>query len=358
MKKIALLAVKNEAWILERNLTILDNFCDIILVADGQSTDGSLTIYKKFKKVQLVDDHSVSIKGKNRRGELLNAARQIEGNNLLFFLDADELVMLPQDEKKWEEILQQLKPGEIIEVPWLWLWKSALHYRDDASVWSDRWLPFVFYDDRHSQYEIGDWHESRIPGSNQKVVRCKELALVHFATVARNKFESRQDWCRMMEFLNTKKSVKHINIVYAYTLDERNIQLKGLSNECLAKWETLGVDINRFDDPELNWYDLEVLKLMSLHGEKKFNSLNIWDTNWEYKRQLAIASAGYPDVPLTPIKDSRNWEQKIYHNYLKENIENPFWRDINYFKYKLNELVKRNAPALHEYIKGKLSNKD
>jgi glycosyltransferase involved in cell wall biosynthesis len=353
MKKIALLAVKNEAWIIERCLTILDNFCDVILIADGQSTDGSLALYEKFKKVQLVDDHLVSIKGQNRRAGLLNAARQIEGNNLLFFLDADEFIMFPADEAGWEKRLQQLDPGDVIEVPWLWLWKSPIHYRDDMSVWSDRWLPFVFCDDRKSQYTIGDWHESRIPGLNSRLFRSDEVALVHFATVAKNKFESRQNWCRVMEFLNAKTTLKQINHNYSQTLDERSIKLKILSDECLSKWSDLKIDLRNFEDPELNWYDLEVLKMLALHTPEKFRQLDIWDTNWEYKRQLAIA-ADYSDVPPTPIKDTRNWEQKIYQTYLKENIENPFWRDINFFKHRLNKLVKRKAPALHKYIKGKL----
>ena len=124
MKKIAIIAVKDEEWIIEKCLIILDKICDLILISDGESVDGSLEIYKKFSKVKLIKTHKVEIKGLNRRAHLLEAARLIPGENLLFFLDADELPILPET-LEFEIFLKNLKRGEVIEVPWLWNWRLA-----------------------------------------------------------------------------------------------------------------------------------------------------------------------------------------------------------------------------------------
>jgi hypothetical protein len=48
VKIIALLPVKNEAWVLEHTLASLSGFCDVILVNDQQSTDGSRSIAARF----------------------------------------------------------------------------------------------------------------------------------------------------------------------------------------------------------------------------------------------------------------------------------------------------------------------
>ncbi len=95
MNKIALIASKNEAWIIEKCLTILDNICDLILISDGDSVDGSQEIYKNFDKVRLVKSHEVQVAGQNRRANLLDAAREVPGDNILFIMDSDELPTMP-----------------------------------------------------------------------------------------------------------------------------------------------------------------------------------------------------------------------------------------------------------------------
>jgi len=349
MNKIALIASKNESWIIEKCLIILDNFCDLILISDGDSNDGSIEIYKKFKKVKLVKPHEVQVKGQNRRANLLEAARKIPGDNILFFLDSDELPILP-DPCELKSLLSDLKKGEIVEVPWLWLWKSPFHYRNDNSVWSNRWLPFIFFDDRISQYEIGDWHESRMPGYNLKTLRASITSLVHFATIPKNRFESRQRYCMIKEFLNLNKDYPSINLTYIQTIDERNIKLKKLELNILDNWKKTGVDLNFFNDDELNWHDLEILKIFKKYGVKKFFSLNIWDINWEYKRQLAIGLEAIPDFE---ILDKRNIEQRLYHYFLNKNNNNPFWRNKFFIRYNLIGLVKKISPRIYQKIKSR-----
>ena len=55
MRVIALLPVKNEAWVLEHTLACLSSFCDVVLVNDQRSEDGSRKIGKRFPKVVWID---------------------------------------------------------------------------------------------------------------------------------------------------------------------------------------------------------------------------------------------------------------------------------------------------------------
>ena len=45
MKIIAILPVRNEAWIIRHTLTILEQICDVIILADGDSTDKTREIW-------------------------------------------------------------------------------------------------------------------------------------------------------------------------------------------------------------------------------------------------------------------------------------------------------------------------
>ena len=55
MKIIALLPVRNEAWVLEHSLSCLSAFCDVVIVSDQGSTDGSQDICRRFPKAVLLD---------------------------------------------------------------------------------------------------------------------------------------------------------------------------------------------------------------------------------------------------------------------------------------------------------------
>ena len=61
MKVIALLPVRNEAWVLRHALSCLSAFCDVILVGDQDSDDDSRTISRSFAKVQLLESREALV---------------------------------------------------------------------------------------------------------------------------------------------------------------------------------------------------------------------------------------------------------------------------------------------------------
>ena len=91
MKIIAMMPVRNEAWILPHSLACLSAFCDVILVSDQDSEDESREICRRFPKVVLLES-SQRLVCEQARWLLLDAARGYEGCNLLWCTDADELM--------------------------------------------------------------------------------------------------------------------------------------------------------------------------------------------------------------------------------------------------------------------------
>ena len=329
MKIIAILPVRNEAWIIRHTLTILEQICDVIIVADGDSTDKTREICQLFNKVKLI---SAEVKGtkkfqKNRREILLDRARDYEGYNYILAIDADELLTAMVMSPDWENILDSMKPGDARHFRWYWIWKSPFHFREDQSVWSKRWMYCFFRDDRRESYSDGNWHESRIPKAYiQRSIEASTQGLLHYAQVGKNRLFSRQAHYRIMDYLHQGISVNSINSLYAITRDERDIGLKCIPRNWISPWQKLGLDFDYFPDPELNYFDIEILQYFKQFDTTHFANLDIWDINWEYKRQLALDQE-VEGIPETSIHDPRNLEQRLYHSYLHRHIKNPIWRE-------------------------------
>ena len=83
------------------------------------STDGSREIYSQYEKVIVVDNPREEMHQARTRKLLFDAALQIEGDKILFALDADEF--LSGDFMKtlgWQLILQS-KPGDVFWFRWI-----------------------------------------------------------------------------------------------------------------------------------------------------------------------------------------------------------------------------------------------
>jgi glycosyltransferase involved in cell wall biosynthesis len=92
-KIVVITPVKNEAWILDRFLAVTSQFADCIIIADQNSTDGSLTIYKNYPKVILIQNESEQFNEAERQILLIQKARElVPEHKILLALDADEIL--------------------------------------------------------------------------------------------------------------------------------------------------------------------------------------------------------------------------------------------------------------------------
>jgi glycosyltransferase involved in cell wall biosynthesis len=329
MKIIALMPVKNEAWIIGRTLSVLARFCDHIIVADQRSTDGTSEILKEFSpKVTVVDNPSAT-HSTNIRWRLLEEARNFDGDNFIFCFDADEIPSANIVTPGVLEALVDILPGTALEIPWIQLWRDPLQWRDDGSVWSQKWILAGFRDDRAVQYgpilSLND-HNSRIPAC-RRLVRAGSIKLLHYQFVLFERSRAKQCWYRAAEAvaLGGEKAAG-INFYYRVVRDEREVGLSPVLPAWIAGWQQLGIDLETFSEEPLYWYDVEVLRWFKEKTPAYFAPIDLWDLNWEAKRRLALAR-GIEGMPAEPVIDPRNWEQKLYHAYLAHFQRHPFWRD-------------------------------
>lgn len=282
MKKIVLMPVKNEAWILKFTLSRLSLWADHIIIADQQSVDGSRDIYTQFPKVVVIDNPS-SYHSSSVRKLLLDAARNFNGNNILFSFDADEIPTGHILEDSFWADIATLYPGTGIELPWLNLWRSSRQYRVGDSVFAPQWKPFGFVDDRRMDYEsvgiIND-HTSRIPRAAHISVRQFELPKVlHYQFANWDRTVSKQIYYRMSEWVHRERgfllAVK-INLKYFPGKDEHNLQLEPLPVEWLKPYGEEDMDETVFKQNTPSWYEKDIEDYFAQYGLRFFSSLDIW----------------------------------------------------------------------------------
>jgi len=318
MKVIALVPIKNEEWILHISLPVLSLFCDHIIVGDASSIDASVEICKRFPKVTLLHNPFATGEGNhNRRQILLDKAREIASDAIIFCFDADEIptANILDNRRFWGQV-NNLKPAESLKMEFINLWRSTKVYRDDASVWCGQYKPFAFRDDGKTNFPLGDHHEPKIPpGFEKNYVTEEEVKVLHYNPVLWERMISHQAHCRMLERKFLKRPVFLINLRNVITKQEIGLKTTPVPENWVEAYKKNGIDTDAARDLGLYWYDVEVLREFEKLGVKFFKWLDIWDIDWEKKRQLALAK-GFTGIPLKPIKDPTNFMVRAYHKLI------------------------------------------
>ncbi len=309
MKKIAIMPVKNEEWILEHSLNCASQFFDHIIVADQNSTDKTPEICKKFSKVVYIKNDSENYNEGNRRQLMLDKAREFTGNNFIINLAADEVFSANiMKSAIFNEMIKDKEPGTGFSFQWVQLWKTDEKYRDDKSVWSNLYRPFAFIDDRITNYEPGFAHLSLIPEAFVKnTVTIDNVKVLHYQFVDFERMLVKQRWARLLEFEHYPQSdfLKSIilNNKYYITKDESGLKLREVSPDWLAGYP----EFKLTNQTGSYWHNGVSIDFINKYGINRLKWLDIWDYTWP-----------------KPIRDPRNFLQKTYHNnqYLVLKINN------------------------------------
>lgn len=207
MKIIALLPVKNEAWVLRHCLQSL-SFCDEIIAIDDNSTDTTRTILKEFNCtiIPFKTDTAVGWSEYAIRNHLLQVARE-QGATHIVAIDGDEMF---SDAFVLEArtILSTLQEGESLSLSWL-------DIKNDKEILTPTITKvFACADNRTNQYQPGFIHIPRVPDT----LKIKELALpyavIHFQHLNQKRHEYKKIWYMMSEFEKGTRSALRINTTY------------------------------------------------------------------------------------------------------------------------------------------------
>lgn len=316
MKIIALLPVKNEAWVLPSYISSVSKVANEIIALDDGSTDESATILKKTNGYVFQHDfRSEKVINMSRRRSLLLEKGREHGGTHFIWLDADE-TFSGNFLYKAREIIGSLKPGRKIGLPWVHAWKDTEHYlNDNSSPLGKIWKDFIVCDDGKMKFEERFLSEARTPGSNDNIeVLTKETGVVlHWQFSRWNITQYKQALYRCIELLEGSRSARRINHTYSITLDNKDLETGVIPTE----W-TKGITMPNTSTPESNCYKNQILTLFGLHGIEKFESLQIWHI--EELSELFIQKTGrrpqskvFPDWLINLNKAKNRFRYIYYH---------------------------------------------
>jgi glycosyltransferase involved in cell wall biosynthesis len=297
-KIVVITPVKNEAWILERFLSVTSQFADYIIIADQNSTDGSQEICKKYPKVILVENKSEKFNEDERQLLLIKTARElILEPKILLALDADEILAANAiHTQSWQTMLQA-KPGTII-----YFEKPDLFATTHQCIRSGILTPLAYVDDgaAHQPQAI---HSVRIPTPEYATrLHCHDIKVLHYAL---SRLDAHAAKIRLYSVIENVLGVGHsLGRRCRYNSQQDYLKLGKLERTCqewFRGWEERGIDMHTIVKHKYYPYDFEVLRYFHKYGIGRFRMEDIWKFDWEACRQYAKSQQleSIPDYPIS-----------------------------------------------------------
>jgi glycosyltransferase involved in cell wall biosynthesis len=274
MRVIALMPVRNESWVLGQSLDCLSGFCDVVIVSDQSSEDDSREICRRFPKVIVLESSERRI-CEQARGELLDAARGYDGNNLLWCTDADELVSPRLARRLIDEPPDRLAAGTAIECDFYHLWGGVGRYRDDYTLYRPQRKLMAVVDDRRADYDRSPslpLHQPRLARSPDSPILKSHVPVFHLQWLLANRNQVKQAWYRCREWMNGGRTAADINDQYSITLVPARVKTTPVPSTWVdgIAFPDLAID----DEP--CWQERELLAWFDERGPAFFEPLEIW----------------------------------------------------------------------------------
>lgn len=178
---IVLTPVRNEAWILHAFLKATSLWADYIIIADQMSTDGSRDIYPQYEKVIVIDNPREEMHQARTRKLLFDAAMKINGNKILFTLDADDFLSGDfVNTNSWKTILNS-QIGDTFCFRWMNVQPDLYKYTSHETFY---WAVHI-KDNLDGEFPDNYIHEWRLPWpnhvNNEYII--DDVSFLHFARV-------------------------------------------------------------------------------------------------------------------------------------------------------------------------------
>ncbi len=306
--------VKNEDWILEYTLSCASKWADYIIIADQNSTDGTVEICKKFEKVVYINNPLKELNMSHTRQLLLDKAREYWNENLLFCLDADEILSMNIINDDYFHLrLNQLNLWQSVELEWLNIWGDVDSVRKDG-IWWGVYKHFIFRDDWKWKFWDKATSEPRMPEIYMNdSIKIESIKNLHYQFVDRERMLAKQRRYRVYDYINSPVQ----NFWKAFKINLMYYSTKEISPEVCVKIDEHWISNELHSKIRLNskkyWYNDDVLLQILKYEPGFFRWLDIWDFDWLRYSQWRVT-------------DGRTITQKWYHK-------------IQILLYYLNKLV-------------------
>lgn len=300
--------VRNEAWVLDAFLTCTSSWADHIILADHHSEDNTREIAKRYEKVILIDNPTFEWYESECRTRLLEEACEIEGDKIIFSLDADEFLSEGFEKtESWRRIIGS-KGNEIFCFNWLNLYDDfkTVEYTKMHFEWAAHFDASVDVVEEYKKRESHAVHCSRVPCMEDgcHYVNVDDFWVVHLAKLNHEKVRQKTDFYQVTWVDKNKEKANPINMYRGYSkfypdqlchLEEPvKLCCMGDARDCSGMIQT--------SDYGKHYVD-EMVRVFQREGTAKFAKLCIWDNPY-------LKAAGIdPKLP---------WRYRLVHWYLRK----------------------------------------
>lgn len=316
MKKpllVVLTPVRNEAWILHAFLKATSLWADYIIIADQMSTDGSREIYSQFEKVILVDNPREEMHQARTRQLLFDAAKKIEGDKILFALDADEFLsgnFMCTD--GWKLIIQS-KPGDVFWFRWMNLLPNSSKYTTSQLLY---WAAHLSEEDMDGMFPDNHIHEWRLPWPKHinKEYIIDDISFIHFARVNKQRQANKEIFYQVStaykdEKYSGVKLFRHYQTYHPITKDE----VVEVPNDAFIYYTNNNLNLLqeiKCEDVGQHYID-SVLRNFKEKGLKHFAKLDIWDNDFVKKYNLNNPQSCLDKAIIGYLRFTKKWAKSL-----------------------------------------------
>lgn len=294
---IVVTPVRNEAWVLDAFLACASSWADHIILADQHSTDGSREIAAQYPKVTLVDNDAAEMDQAAARLLLFKEVDKIEGDKIVFALDADEFLSEGfESTEGWKSIMES-QPNELFSFQWLNLYGDYHHVVPNSHYmeWACHFGPDARIADLYRQCEDRSVHEMRVPClplDQVSYVEIPDIKFVHLARLNLIRQKNKEDFYQVSSVAKLNKRISAVTAFRTYHRTHPDL----CALEPAAALYVMGSDekMNGLVKPnDFGPYYIDEMKaIFKRDGYNKYLKLDIWEN--PYLKAEGIA----PKIPL------------------------------------------------------------
>ena len=307
--------VRNEAWVIDAFLTCASSWADYIFLADQHSDDGTREIASKYEKVKLIDNDLAEMNQAATRELLFQEADKIEGDKIVFALDADEFLSEGFEKSEdWRRIMES-KPNEIFCFKWLNLYGDYKHVVPNTGYmeWACHFGPGTSLAQEYHNYERRAVHEMRVPclpTTRVSYILLDEIKFVHLARLNLVRQKNKEAFYQVSSVAKLQTRMSAIGLYRSYNSPQSEKEV--LNEEISLYISNTGLDARNLVKmgDEGQYYIDEIVKILRRDGYKKYLKIDIWDNPYLIKAGIS------PKVPLrykllhAYLRNTRNWVGK------------------------------------------------
>ena len=283
MKLIALMAARNESWVIGASLRAVLMYCDEAVVLNHASTDDTANIVLDVAeetpgRVHMLFEGDPEWREMNHRQKLLDAARARRGTHFVY-CDADEILtgnLVPYIRQQ----IDSLPKGGFLQVAMPCIWRSLDKWRDDASVFGRALTMLAFCDSPNLGWKPkpdGYQFHSREPLGARCTARLSRDCggQMHLQFAAWRRLIAKHCLYKMTEVIRWpgRRTAAQIDALYSLAPNEQGAKLADVPADWWEPYEGLAQDIDLGQEP---WHETECKRLWREHGAKTFEGLNLF----------------------------------------------------------------------------------